>query len=122
MSLTERQLEILRHALGINNRRMRDPESGRNHYATEPGDPELVELERLGMVEKYCGPNDYCDYDWYRCTAAGIEEARRSFYLRRDDAAKRRYQKFLELSDVYPDLTFREFLTSEEFRDVRENA
>ena len=63
------QRRILRHMLGLDIQR----ESFRNYYAANRDyKPHMEKLEAIRLVEMY-----KCDrYDWYRCTAAGIEAAK----------------------------------------------
>lgn len=68
MELTAEQTDTLRHMLGINDSRERDPKPTRDYFCANPGDADLVELERLGMVTKYSAHGGYW---WYRTTRAG---------------------------------------------------
>lgn len=117
--LTEKQLDTLRHMLGINTPSDREPKPYRNHYAANPGDAEMLELTALGMVE-FAGIRYELHY--YQCTDAGRAVAMRSHRTIRLTKAKRIYRKFLDVSDCCPDLTFKEFITSPEFADSRRAA
>jgi len=75
----------------------------------------------LGMVERFDGTFISRDH-WYQCTPAGIEAARKSFRKFRLPKSKRRYQAFLDLRDVLPDLTFHEYLTTPDFAESRAEA
>jgi hypothetical protein len=121
-TLTDEQLDTLRHMLGINDPSQRAPVPYRNHYAANPGDPKLVELERLGMVELCRRAGGAFEYDFYRCTDAGQTAARRSHRTIRHPKARRVYHRFLEISDAYSDLTFKEFLTLPRFAQARREA
>jgi hypothetical protein len=121
MQLTSEQLSTLRHILGINTPWDRIPKPYRNHAAVVPGDSEYVELERLGMVEN-CGKPSWSEYDFYRCTDAGKLAAMQSYRDIRYSKEKRRYYAFLSVSDYCPDLTFHQFLTHPEYKEIRENA
>jgi hypothetical protein len=122
-ALTAGQLDTLRHMLGINTPNDRAPNPYRNYYAANPGDTEMAALAALGMVECYLfktsdhfpGP---C-YDYFRCTEAGQLAAMRSHRTIRRSRASRRYSRFLDIRDVYPDLTFSEFLTDDRFAEAR---
>lgn len=122
MKLTSKQLHTLCHMLGINTPYDRVPKPYRNHAAVNPGDPEFVELERLGAVKKFRTPKFGTEYDWYECTEEGKLTAIRLHRDIRKNRKQRTYHKFLEVLDCCPDLTFKEFLTSEEFRETRKNA
>lgn len=119
MTLTDEQLRTLRHMLGIDQPYVRRPEPYRNYFCANRGDEELAELERLGAVERYA---QHSGYDWYRCTPAGEALARSSHRVFRKPKAQRVYHQFLVYSDVCPDLTFREFLTSPKFARARREA
>jgi hypothetical protein len=122
LTLTPGQLHTLRHMLGINDPRKAKPEPWRNYAATSPGDPEFLELERLGMVERYrqAGPGN--SYDYYRCTDAGRSAACASFKTIRWSKSKRIYSKFLDVRDALGDVTFKEFLTNPVFAETRRSA
>lgn len=123
MNLSPKQLITLRHMLGINNPNERRPRSYRNYAAVNPGDPELVELEQLGMVERYAARGDSCTpYAYYRCTDAGIRAAWEGHPSKAMTPARRRYLCFLEIRDSWNDLTFRKFLTNPELADARRTA
>ena len=122
MNLTEKQLDWLRHMLGINDSRMRVPKPYRNHAAVGVGQlPLFEEMEEIGVVESVvCTLNT--EYLWYRVTHVGKEAAIKSFKRIRVSAGKRRYKVYLDIADIYPDLTFKEFLTWHSFDEIRRNA
>ena len=119
MNLTPAQLHTLRHMLGINTPEDRDPKSYRNHYAAGQGDHELAELERLGAVE-FRG--ERYGLKFYSCTDRGRETAIKSHKAIRYGKPRSVYLRFLKVADAYPDLTFKEFLTSPKFRESRRIA
>lgn len=119
MTFTDSQLDTLRHMLGINTPYDKEPQPYRNYAAVPPGAAEFAKLEGLGAVEKYASPSDAFPYDLYRCTEAGKLAAMKSHKEIRKTAGARRYRAYLGLSDLCPDLTFKEFLTSSEFADER---
>jgi hypothetical protein len=122
-NLTEKQLHWLRHMLGINDRRKKHPEPYRNYAAVNPSDPEFVEMEKLGVVRLHRpSSGDVFVYDCWVVTDSGKKAAFKSFYARRFSKSKRKYHAFLSLRDCFDDLTFKEFLMSPEFADVRANA
>jgi hypothetical protein len=121
MNLSEEQLHTLRHMLGVNTPYDREPRPYRNYAAVNPGDPKYVELERLGAVEN-CGKTTWSEYDYYRCTEAGKAAAIQSHRNIRYSKSKRRYWKFRDIMDCCPGLTFKEFLTNPEFKEVRRLA
>lgn len=119
MNLTDKQLDTLRHMLGINTPWDARPKPSRDYYCANPGDLALVELERLGAVVKY---SEHGNYHWYRCTDAGRAAAMRSHRAIRYTKAKRRYCVFLDIKDAYSDLTFHDFLTAPEYAQARGEA
>ena len=122
MELSKDHLHTLRHMLGINTPHDRIPRPYRNYAAISPGDSEFEELERIDVVEKYRSCDPTTQYDWFQCTEAGKLAAMRSHKDIRQTKAQRRYSKFLDLCDCYPDLTFYEFLINPEFAEIREDA
>jgi hypothetical protein len=122
MDLTSDQLATLRHMLGIDTRREKDPDPYRNYAATNPGDSHYLELARLGMIKMHREHSEQNDYDWYHVTSRGMVQAFKSFYARRYPKSKRKYHVFCSIRDSYPDLTFHDFLTLPEFADARKNA
>lgn len=120
VKLTGQQLSTLRHMLGITDPAVLHPRSYRNYAAATPGDPEFLELERLGMVSRIDRPTKpFSEYEWYRCTDMGISEAFRSHCRIRYPRSERRYVAFLRLREALPDLTFKEFLIRPEFEKIR---
>ena len=122
MNLTDDQLHTLRHMLGINTPYDREPKPYRNGAAVNPGDPEYLELARLGAVEKYRDPSPGFEYEYYRCTEAGKAAAIASHRTIRKSRSARVYACFLSMKDCDADLTFLEFLTDPYYADARRIA
>ena len=109
-ALTAEQRDILGHALGLNY----TPRQDRNCYCASlsAGAPprDIAELVRQGLLAPGRALNEGRDR-YYVVTDAGIAVAKLAFPppkpLTRSQA---RYQRYLQLSDAIPDLTFREFL------------
>lgn len=118
-TFTPDQLKILRHMLGITNPYSRFPEPTRNHYAANPGDPELYELQRLGAVER---THAQAGYEFFKTTDVGRAAACASFRLIQAKKPARVYHAYLKVCDVYEDLTFHSFLTKSEFAATRHSA
>jgi hypothetical protein len=116
---TEKQLDTLRHMLGINNPNVANPEPTRDYYCANPNDAELVELEAIGAVRKYAERDGYW---WYTTTDKGRAAAIRSHRTYRKPKAKRVYSAYLRVSAAVTDLTFREFLAHSDYEDIRRNA
>lgn len=112
--LSREQLEILAHALGLNY----TPRKHRNFYCAQlaSGAPPAAidDLVKRGLLAPGRSINEGQDR-YYIVTAAGIELTKRAFPPPKPlTRAQARYQRFLQLSDVIPDLTFREFLANYE--------
>jgi hypothetical protein len=105
--------------LGINTPGDRLPRPYRNYAAVTPGDPEFIELERVGAVEIYSRRGEY---DWYRCTDEGKIAAMRSHRGIRYSRPKRRYIRYLNVRESIPSLTFRDFLVDPQFARIRADA
>ena len=109
-ALTARQRDILGHALGMNYR----PRVDRNYYCASLRDgappAEIAGLVSHALLVPGRAINDGQDR-YYYVTDVGIAVATLAFPppkpLTRSQA---RYQRYLQIHDAYPDLTFREFL------------
>ena len=121
MNLSSKQLHTLRHMLGINTPDDRVPKPYRNYAAVSPGDKEFVELERQGAVEEY-RVRGGSEYSWYQCTKEGRCTAMESHKSIRKTKAQRRYSMYLVMTDIYPELTFKDFLTHPDFSTARREA
>lgn len=122
MNLTADQLETLRHMLGINTPYDREPRPYRDYYCAGPGNKDMVELERLGVVERLpTDPELPTDYEWFRCTAAGHAAAIASHRAIRKRKSARVYRAWLKLRDA-GDVTFHEFLTDPDYAQVRRES
>lgn len=119
LDLTDPQLRILRHMLGIDDRCQKHPECARDYYCANPGDAELVALERAGAVNRYRFSESYW---WYATTPAGRTAAIKSFYARRASRDERRYLSYLSARDCFSGLTFKQFLTQPRFAETRRDA
>lgn len=119
--LTEDDLHVLRHMLGIDDPR-KPPEPYRDYYCANAGDEKLERLERLGMVARVQGPRAWLPYVVYATTEAGRAAAMESAERRLIPKRKRLYLRFLSVADCDPDLTFREFLTSDDYAEARRTA
>lgn len=120
MKLNDEQLHWLRHMLGINDGSQKEAVPFRNHAAV--GDGDLVffaEMEALGVVEKMpvTIPTDYV---MYRVTEVGRRLAIDSFRKIRFSAGRRRYRAYLRVADHCG--SFKEFLTSPVFAEIRRGA
>ncbi len=119
MVITADQESTLRHMLGIDLPQVKDPHAYRDYYCANPGDAEMAALEQLGMVAKYAVQGGY---EWFCTTVEGRKVAFASHKKILQPKSKRVYSKYLSVSDVCTDLTFKQFLTSPEFAESRVNA
>ena len=118
MTLSDDQLQTLRHMLGIDDPQMREPKPYRDYYCANPGDQKMRALLDAGAVVMYRRDS----YEWFTCTELGREAAIRSHKTIRAPKASRVYSRFLDVSDVCPDLTFKQFLTDPDFAETRRLA
>lgn len=122
LQLTEKQLDTLRHMLGINDPCKPRPEPWRDYAAVNPGDLDFIQLARVGAVERYREAGAGSSYDYYRCTAAGRAAACASFRSIRWSKSKRMYSKWLDVRDALGEVTFKDFLTDPAFAESRRSA
>ncbi|MNZ18476.1 hypothetical protein D3C78_354890 [compost metagenome] len=105
MNITDKQLHLLHHTLGV---RPDQREPFRNHFLAGPGHddmPDLEELERAGLMRRgrtpaFCDPSDVV----FHVTDAGRDHALR---LLPPAPKKTRYDEYL---DADTGLDFHEFL------------
>lgn len=71
MTLTDEQLEILRHAVGNDGRRGRQAPGWRNHYCAANGSPDMEALVDLGAMRRGAVINDG-DARYYHVTEAAM--------------------------------------------------
>lgn len=119
MNLSIEQLHTLRHMLGINTPDHRSPQPYRNYYCASPGNDPLWAMERIGAVRMY---GTHGGYEWFCCTDAGSAAAMASHKTIRKSRGARLYSTFLTVSDCWPDLTFKRFLTDHAFHQTRKAA
>lgn len=119
VQLNDEQLRILRHMLGIDVDDTPNPSEYRDYYCANRDDPVLCGMAGLGVVERYASDHHY---DWYRTTGVGKAVARASQRAMLLPKPKRIYLRWLSISDVRPDLTFRDFLTQPEYAETRRTA
>lgn len=112
-SLSADHLRTLRHMLGIDTDTPRKPY--RDRYLAQPGCPKMGELEALGAVRRGRTPSFVGDLELWVTTEAGRAAAIGSHEDICSIVPKKRrtYRRFLAVKDACPDLTFREFLTSQ---------
>lgn len=119
---TPAQLDILRHMLGINDPAQAVLRPYRNYAAVTPGDAQYTDMAQAGLIERYRQATTPTEYDYYRCTVAGKTIAMASHKSIRLSKSERKYLKFLDLREVFADLTFRDFLVDPQFAEARRHA
>ena len=122
--MRDASLHILQHALGLDD--YGRGKSYRDHFVTGPGcdDWELCEEHlKAGRMTRR-GPHElYGDSYCFTVTDVG-----RDFVLEhspappRMSASKKRYLTWLRVADVYPDMTFGEWLKRRSKEDMRTDA
>jgi len=122
MDLSDKQLNTLRHMLGINDPFMKVPKSYRNYAAVNPGDKDFLELEKLGVIRKYCCAGSDTQYDYYTCTDVGKLAAINSHKNIRKRKPQRMYAQFLNIKDYCPSITFKDFLIRADYKSIREDV
>lgn len=105
-------LHILQHSLGVD--KFGRGDQYRNHFVTGEGSidhPLCMMAVEQGLMTRHAGNALTGEMDLFLVTDAGrVFVARHSPKPDRKQRAKDRYSRFLDLSDVMPDLTFRQFL------------
>lgn len=114
--ITDDDIHTLRHSLGI--AWVHDKEF-RNYFCDELPSPQMDRLVRAGLMTSGRFVPGYGDHSmrYFHVTECGRLLAREDIPVK--SRAKRRYERFLDFSDVFPDLTFGEFLTGPEFAEAR---
>lgn len=120
--LTEKDLDHLRHMLGINTPTDKHPKPYRDYAAVNPHDKEWLRLESLGMVRRYRTVEPHSPYNWYTTTDEGKARAIASHKNIRQSRSKRRYSAYLDVSDTFSELKFIDFLTDPQFKQTRDEA
>lgn len=118
-SPTERDLELLRHMLGIDNAETHPPT--RNYFAAEPDDVAIARLAAMGLVELTGSKAAiFGDLVFWRCTEQGravaIGSRERPPRLRR---SQRIYRAWLDCDTAD---TFKTFLVSPYYAEARREA
>lgn len=111
-----RILPIIQHSLGVD--RFGRGRQYRSHFVTGEGSidhPICMEAVELGLMTRHPGNSLTDEMDLFLITDAGRAfVAKHSPKPDRRQRARDRYSRFLDLSDMMPDLTFRQFLTNKE--------
>lgn len=113
-------LDVLRHMLGLPDEWERPAAPFRNHYASEPGDPQLEVLHAMGLVERTGSrPAIFGDLVFYRATGDGRGAAIASVRRLRLTKGQRVYRAWLRYDFG---ISFGEFLKSPSYADARRTA
>ena len=119
MKPTDEQLRILRHMLGIDVNDTPNPAEYRDYYCANQGDQQMHAMAALGLVRLHSTGDRY---EWFTTTELGKAAARESQKAMLLPKPRRVYLRWLAARDALHDLTFREFLTSKDFAQIRANA
>ncbi len=107
-------LQTLWHALGVSPQQ-RKP--WRNHYVASPTDRECVQLVASGMMQQASVSQALTGGDaCFIVTSAGRAAAMQALPPDTRTKGNRRYQEYLRISDVMPDLSFGEYLKKRMYR------
>ena len=105
-------LHILQHALGVD--KFGRGDQYRRHFVTGEGSldhPTCMEAVAQGLMTRHSGNALTGEMDLFLVTDKGRAfVAARSPKPDRKQRARDRYSRYLDLADVFPDLTFRQFL------------
>lgn len=105
-------LHVLQHSLGVDEFGRGD--QYRNRFVTGEGStdhPTCLEAVDRGLMDRHAGNTLTGDMDLFVVTDQGRNfVAQHSPRPDRKQKARDRYSRFLDLSDVMPDLTFQSFL------------
>lgn len=113
--MTPAAADLLLHLTG---RRADAPEPGREHVVVEAGSTDadlLRELAERGLVVDHGFRAVFCGHVWQATPAGHLAavaeaEARAALVPRRTRARRARYLDWLDLSDLYPHITFGDYL------------
>lgn len=117
--LGKQALSVLQHTLGLDSwgksKSPSQPDGYRNHFVAEEGHHEwgiLMLLVQHGLMDQHAPFALSGGSPWFSVTGAGrAYVAQYSPKPPKLTKAQERYQRFLDLSDVMPDLTFKQFVT-----------
>lgn len=111
--LTERDLEILRHSLGLNER---TNEPYRNNYAANPGDLDYL-VDAGAMFKGRAIPGGL---QYYHVTPEGIEAAKKSHEARKPKLTRsqRRYRDYLRVDGCFD--SFGHYLKYQQYKAKQE--
>lgn len=118
VDLTPEQIHMLQHSLGISKPH---DKPYRNYYSVYSGSDGVQDLEILVqkgfMVNSGRSPVN-SDMIYYQVTDEGRKVAFAHLPKDTRTRAQKRYERFLDIKDVWSDLTFKEFLTDPYFKEV----
>lgn len=113
-------LHVLQHALGrdeFGQRKKHLTEDYRNHYVTGEGGKSILVCRQAvvdGLMVEHKATDISGSDPWFHVTDAGVKYVdEHSPKPPKKTRGQRRYERFLEISDIDPDLTFGEFLKRE---------
>jgi hypothetical protein len=120
VDLTPKQIHILQHSLGISKPH---DKPYRNFYAVYSDSDGIRDLELLVekglMINSGSSPVN-SDMVYYQVSDAGRKVAFDQLPKDTRTRAQKRYEKYLDIRDVWSDLTFKEFLIDPYFKEARD--
>ena len=118
--LSRTAMDALLHTLGYE-RGTQERSGSRNRYVATGTDPAVAELVAAGLMVEgarvgFLPPGDR----WYQATGRGEAVARAEHVRTRPKmtAGRRRYLRWLTISDVMPDLLFGDFLKRKDLHEA----
>ena len=118
--LSRTAMDALLHTLG-HERGTQERSGSRNRYVTSGTDPAVAELVAAGLMVEgarvgFLPPGDR----WYQATERGESLARGEHERTRPKmtAGRRRYLRWLTISDFMPDLSFSAFLKRKDLHEA----
>lgn len=117
--LSPEQMHILQHSLGLSKRH---DKPYRNYYTVYAESRDIQDLERLatkGLMANGGKSPVNADMIYFYVTEKGRQVAIENLPEDKRSPGQKRYERFLDLKDVCPDLTFKEFLTGKRWKEYR---
>ena len=116
MEITKDELGILLHTLGLTDKFQK--ESYRNYFVSPAGRHTQLKIDKLvsyGLMKQV----SFCRIDVMVFVVTEDGKKYVAAHREKPTLGQRRYHNYLELIDVFPCLTFKEFLTHPDFIEDR---
>lgn len=117
--ITPKQIDILQHSLGLSKRH---DKPYRNYYAVYADSDAIEDLDALvkaGLMAKGGKSPVNSDMVYYYVTDEGRKVAFEHLPKDTRTRGQKRYERFQNAKDAFPDLTFKQFLTDPYFKEAR---